>query len=112
MTVSFNRLNASGHLFTHCPTSTISSSATPTPPTSWTRKPVAAFLLQSPPRRRLTQAHRPGFARHPHHEDAGTRLHGADRLRQGRRQHRGESSPFSHLVNRAEELGATYVGWG
>jgi hypothetical protein len=72
MTVSFNRLNASGHLFTHCPTSTISSSATPTPPTSWTRKPVAAFLLQSPPRRRLTQAHRPGFARHPHHEDAGT----------------------------------------
>jgi hypothetical protein len=26
MTVSFNRFNASGHLFTHCPTSTISSS--------------------------------------------------------------------------------------
>ena len=111
MTVSFNRLNASGHLFTHCPTSTISSSATPTLPTSWTRKPVAAFLHQSPPRRRLAQAHRQRSSAIPITE---TQEPGSMELIDCGRAEGciGRKLAFSDPVYRAEELGATYVGWG
>ena len=104
MTISFNPLKANGHLFTHLPElddlefslSDANAADDPGRPRDRRRllhKPVAAFLLKSPPRRRPAQAHRPRLARHPRHGDAGTRLHGPDRLRQGRRQHRAKVRP-------------------
>jgi hypothetical protein len=104
MTVSFNTLKANGQLFTSLPElddlefSLSNANAADVLDALGIRRrllrePLAPAVLQSPPRRRPAQARWPRLARHPGQGDAGTRLHGSDRLRQARRLHRAEACP-------------------